>query len=98
MHIWPAGGKSALGRAWRIEFLYRNILEYKARSKGRAREAASRTRPFDRAQYSRIFLYENSIPHAYPKCTFASGWPNMFVLIYMLDLKYIANKDTSNTV
>ena len=39
-------------QAWRIEFPYRNIDEYWARSKGRVRGAAPRTRPFDRAQYS----------------------------------------------
>jgi hypothetical protein len=43
---------SAQTRAWRIEFSYRYIREYKARSKGRVRDAASRIRPFDRALYS----------------------------------------------
>jgi hypothetical protein len=50
-----------LGQAWRIELSYRNIREYKGRSKGRVREATSRTRPFDRPLYPWIFLYENSI-------------------------------------
>ena len=44
-------------------------------------EVASRARPFDRALYSQILLYENLILHARPKCTFASGWQNMPVLI-----------------
>ena len=35
--------------AWRIEFSYRNIFESYARSKGRARGAAPRARPFNRA-------------------------------------------------
>jgi hypothetical protein len=38
-----------LGQAWRIEFPYRTIHEYYARSKGRVRAAAARARPFDRA-------------------------------------------------
>ena len=44
--------KVHLGQAWRIEFPYRNIHEYWARSKGRVRDTVSRARPFDRAQYS----------------------------------------------
>ena len=36
---------SAQTWAWRIEFSYRDIHEYWGRSKGRAREAASRARP-----------------------------------------------------
>ena len=51
-------------QARKIDFSYRNILEYKARSKGRARGATPRTRPLDRALYSRIFLFENVILHA----------------------------------
>ena len=54
VHIW---------QAWRIEFSYRNIREYKGRSKGRVRDTVSRTRPFDRALYSRIFRYKNWILH-----------------------------------
>ena len=59
--------KVNLGQAWRIEFSYRNIREYWGRSNGRTREAASRARPFDRPQYFQIFLYENSILHAWVK-------------------------------
>ena len=76
-----------LWQAWRIEFSYRNIREYKAPSKGRAPGADPRTRPFDRALlvlnlvYSRISLDENSILHACHMCTFGSDWSNMFVLI-----------------
>jgi hypothetical protein len=91
---------SAQTQAWKIKFSYRNIREYFARSKGRARGAAScgrrgdlilresgAGRPLDgggtfyRAKYSRIFLYENSRLHAYPKCTFGAVWLYMSVLI-----------------
>ena len=41
---------SAQTQAWRIEFSYRNIRESYARSKGRARDAASRARPYDHSQ------------------------------------------------
>jgi hypothetical protein len=41
--------KVHLGRAWRIEFSYRNIHEYLELSKGRARPAAARARTFDRS-------------------------------------------------
>jgi hypothetical protein len=34
---------------WSIQFSYKNIREYKARSKGRVRAAAARGRPFDHA-------------------------------------------------
>jgi hypothetical protein len=44
--------KVHLGWAWRIEFSYRNIHEYYARSKGQVRDTVSRARPFDRPQYS----------------------------------------------
>ena len=39
-------------QARRIELSYRNIREYKGRSKGRARGPVPRTRPFDRPLYS----------------------------------------------
>ena len=77
---------SAQTRAWRIEFSYKDIRDYWARLKGRVRGAAPRTRPFNRAQKSPIFLHENSILHARPECTFAFGWPKMHVFknIYIL--------------
>jgi hypothetical protein len=50
------------------------------RTKGRARESASRARPFVHIHLSRIFLCENSILYAYPECTFGVGRPNIPVL------------------
>jgi hypothetical protein len=41
-----------------------------------------------------IFLFENSILHAWPKCTFASGWSNMPDLNLVLDA-HSCNKDRS---
>ena len=72
---------SAQTRAWRIEFPYRNIREQSTLTKGRVREAAYRTRPFVKVDSSRIFLYESSILHDCPKCTFVVGRPNISVLI-----------------
>ena len=54
---WPYPARH-LGQAWRIEFSYRNIHEYYARSKGRVREAAFRTRPFDNERNIREYFYK----------------------------------------
>ena len=57
--------KVHLGRAWRIEFPYRNIRKEWMWTKGRARGTVPRARPSVHIHSSRIFLYENSILHAW---------------------------------
>ena len=91
--------KVHLGQAWRIEFPYRNIREEWMWIKGRAREAASRARPFVHIHSSRIFLYGNSILHACwvcrPRVDLALeivGRPNIPVLILRVAAKLILSK------
>ena len=68
--------KVHLGQARRIEFSYRNIREEWARTQGRAWGAVPQAPPFVRAHASRIFLYGNSILHAWvcAECKSVDTW------------------------
>ena len=72
---------SAQTQARRIEFPYRNVREEWTRTKGRARGAAPRARPFVRVHSSLIFLYGHSILHAWTKCTCGVGRLNIPILM-----------------
>ena len=76
---------SARTQAWRIEFSYKDIRAHWERLNGRVRCNMERSRPFNRSHCARISLYENSIIHAWTECTFASGCPNIAVLIQRVD-------------
>ena len=67
--------------AWESNFRIEIFASISVGQKGEAGGASLSACHLDHRKYSRLFLYENPILHACPKCTFASGWPNILVLI-----------------
>jgi hypothetical protein len=92
MHADAAGAAAACTRARVVASVIDTMYQLQSADLQLARRRPGRELPelalLTVPNFREYFYTKNSILHARPKCTFASGWPNMPVLIQLRN-KYL---------